>query len=382
MSHKPTKLKVITVISTRPDIIKLSEIIKELDRETNHKLVHTGQNYDYELNEIFFKDLNLRKPDYFLGAAGSNPIETIANTLTRVGKVLEQEKPDAVVVLGDVNGALASVYVAKRHKIPVFHLEAGNRSCDERLPEEINRRIIDHISDINMTYSDLARQNLVNEGLPLRQLIKIGSPMFEVLKNSQKKIKGSAILKKLKLKPRDYFTMSVHRDENVSDDKSFSKIVTIINKLAETYKKRIIFGVHPRTKKRIDDLKIKFPKQVELMKPLGFLDYIKLQTNAMCVLTDSGTVSEESSILNFPAVNLRQTHERNEAMDKGSVILTGLNPERVMQAIAVAIRQKRGTQREFYIPDGYGEDNVSKKVVRIILSYTDYINRITWFKES
>lgn len=388
MPNSNPKLKVVTIISTRPDIIKMSRIIKELDLNVDHVLVHTGQNYDYELSEIFFKDLSIRRPDYFLGAASkkmeviSGAILTIANILTKVDELLEKIKPDAVLVLGDVNGALASVYAAKRRKIPVFHMEAGNRSHDERLPEEINRRIIDHISDINMTYSDLARQNLVNEGLPLRRLIKVGSPMFEVFKNNQKKIQASSILHKLKLKPFDYFTMSVHRDENISDDNNFPKIIRIINTLAETYKKRIIFGIHPRTKKRIDDLKIRFPKRVELMKPLGFLDYVKLQTNAMCVLTDSGTVSEESSILNFPAVNLRQSHERNEAMDQGSVILAGLNPERVMQAVAIATQQKRGAQREFYLPNGYGEDNVSKKVVRIIVSYTDYINRTTWFKES
>lgn len=388
MPNNLPKLKVVSVISTRPDIIKMSEIIKELDRQTDHILVHTGQNYDYELNEVFFKDLGVRKPDYFLQAASSgkgvvsNAVTTIANILTKFDELLDRVKPDAFMVLGDVNGALASVYVAKRRKIPVFHMEAGNRSCDERLPEEINRRMIDHISDINMTYSDLARQNLINEGLPLRRLIKVGSPMFEVFKNNQKKIQAADILKKLKLTSRDYFTISVHRDENVSDEKNFPKIIAIINTLAETYKKRIIFGVHPRTKKRIDELKIKFPKQVELMKPFGFLDYVKLQTNALCVLTDSGTVSEESSILNFPAVNLREAHERNEAMDQGSVMMTGLNPERVMQAIAIAIKQKRGTQREFYLPDGYGEDNVSKKVVRIIMSYTDYINRTTWFKEN
>lgn len=386
-NRKLKKIKVISSISTRPDIIKMSEIIKELDRETDHILVHTGQNYDYELNEVFFKDLGVRKPDYFLGAASagkgvvSNALTTIGNILVKFDEVLGKVKPDAFMVLGDVNGALASVYAAKRRKIPVFHMEAGNRSCDERVPEEINRRMIDHIADINMVYSDLARQNLINEGLPLRRLIKVGSPMFEVLNKNEKKIRASKILAKLSLKPGDYFTLSIHRDDNISNDKNFPKIIKIINSLTETHKKRIIFGVHPRTQKRIDELKIKFPKNVEMMKPLGFLDYVKLQMNAFCVLTDSGTVSEESSILNFPAVNLREAHERNEAMDEGSVIMTGLNPERVLQAVEIASQQSRGTKREFNLPDGYGNSNVSKKVARIILSYTDYINRTTWFKD-
>lgn len=381
------KLKVITSISTRPDIIKMSEIIKDLDKNTDHTLVHTGQNYDYELNEIFFKDLSVRKPDFFLSAASddknvvSNALTTMGNIMVKFDEVLDKIKPDAFVVLGDVNGALASTYVAKRHKIPVFHIEAGNRSFDERLPEEINRRMIDHISDVNLTYSDLARQNLINEGLPLKQLIKVGSPMFEVLKKNRKAIEASKILKKLKLKAGDYFVLSVHRDENVSDKKNLPKVVKIINTLAETYKKRIIFSVHPRTRKVIDKNKIKFTKNVEMMKPLGFLDYIKLQTNAFCVLTDSGTVSEESSILNFPAINLREAHERSEAMDEASVIMSGFNPERVMQAIEVAIKQKRGGNREFLLPEGYSSPNVSKKIIRIVLSYTDYINKTTWFKD-
>lgn len=387
MNPKFKKLKVITSISTRPDIIKMSEIIRELDKNTDHTLVHTGQNYDYELNEVFFKDLGVRKPDFFLSAASddksvvSNAITTMGNIMVKFDEVLGKIKPDAFVVLGDVNGALVSTYVAKRHKIPVFHIEAGNRSFDERLPEEINRRMIDHISDVNLTYSDLARQNLVNEGLPLKQLIKVGSPMFEVLKKNRKAIETSKILKKLKLKARDYFVLSVHRDENVSNKKNLPKIVKIINTLAETYKKRIIFSVHPRTRKVIDKKKIKFTKNVEMMKPLGFLDYIKLQMNAFCVLTDSGTVSEESSILNFPAINLREAHERNEAMDEASVIMSGFNPERVMQAIEVAVKQKRGGKREFLLPEGYSSPNVSKKIIRIVLSYTDYINQTTWFKD-
>lgn len=384
---KTKKLKVVSSISARPDIIKMSEIIKELDRETDHVLVHTGQNYDYELNEVFFKDLGVRKPDYFLGAAASgkgvisNALTTIGNIMVKFDELLEKENPDAFMVLGDVNGALASVYAAKRRKIPVFHMEAGNRSGDERVPEEINRRMIDHISDINMVYSDLARQNLIDEGLPIKRMMKVGSPMFEVLNKTINKIEGSDILKKLKLKPGEYFTLSVHRDDNINNPKHFLKIIEIINTIARTYDKRIIFGVHPRTKKQLDAEKIKFPKNVETMKALGFLDYVKLQKNAFCVLTDSGTISEESSILNFPAVNLREAHERNEAMDEGSVIMTGLNPERVLQAIEVAVKQSRGAKREFYLPDGYSSPNVAKKVVRIILSYTDYINRLTWHKD-
>lgn len=368
-----------TVISTRPDIIKLSEIIKELDRETNHILVHTGQNYDYELNKIFFKDFGLRKPDYFLGAAGKTSIETIGTILVKTDELLEKVKPDAFFILGDVNGQL-SMYAAKRRKIPVFHMEAGNRSFDERLPEEVNRRIIDHTSDINMVYSDLGRQNLINEGMPLRRIIKIGTPMFEVIQKNKAKIDKSGILKKLSLKPGEYFILSVHREENTTDE-SFPRIIEIIKTTAKQYNKKIIFSVHPRTQKKIDQLKIKLPENVIAMKPFGFTDYVKLQTEAYCTLTDSGTVSEESAILNFPAVNLRETHERNEAMDEASVIMSGLNPERVIQAINLAVKQKRGKKREFHLPDGYSSDNVSKKVLRVILSYTDYINRTIWFKK-
>lgn len=379
MPNKTKKLKVMTVISTRPDIIKLSEIIKELDREANHILVHTGQNYDYELNEIFFKDLGLRKPDYFLEAAGNNPVETVANALIKIDQVLEKEKPDTFFILGDVNGQLTA-YAAKRRKIPVFHMEAGNRSFDERLPEEVNRRIIDHTSDINMVYSDLGRQNLINEGIPLRRIIKIGTPMFEVIQKNKAKIDKSGILKKLSLKPGEYFTLSVHREENTTDE-SFPRIIEIIKTVAKQYNKKIIFSVHPRTQKKIDQLKIKLPKNVIVMKPFGFIDYVKLQTEAYCALTDSGTISEESAILNFPAVNLREVHERNEAMDEASVIMSGLNPERVIQAIDLAVKQKRRKKREFHLPDGYSSNNVSKKVLRVILSYTDYINRTIWFKK-
>src|SRR3989344_4918764 len=379
MKKSYKKIKIMTVISTRPDIIKLSEIIKEFDREADHVLVHTGQNYDYELNEIFYKDLKLRKPDHFLNAAGETPIETISNILVKTDKLLEEVKPHAFFVLGDVNGQL-SVYAAKRKKVPIFHMEAGNRSFDERLPEEVNRRIIDHTSDINMVYSDLARQNLLNEGIPLRRIIKIGSPMFEVINKNKSQIKKSDIIKILSIKSRDYFVLSIHRDENISND-NFLEIVEIIKRIAKEYEKKIIFSTHPRTQRRIDEMKIRFPKNVISLKPLGFTDYIKLQENAFCTLTDSGTISEESAILNFPAVNLRESHERNEAMDETSVIMSGLNPDRVIQAIDLAVKQKRKKEREFFLPDGYSSDNVSKKVLRVILSYTDYINRTVWFKK-
>lgn len=371
------KIKIVTIIGTRPEIIKLSEVIKEIDRHADHILVHTGQNYDYELNEIFFKDLGLRKPDHFLNVVGATLAETIANVIVRVDEVLEKEKPDALLVLGDTNSAIGA-YAAKRRKIPIFHMEAGNRCFDMRVPEEVNRRIIDHISDINMPYSELARQNLLKEGLPLDRIIKTGSPMYEVLAAHQKEIGASNILSDLSLARHDYFVLSLHREENVDNPRHLQRLVSIIESVAAAYKKQIIFSVHPRTKKRLESGNITLPKQVVAMKPLGFFDYAHLQQNAFCVLSDSGTISEESAMLNFPGISLRETHERHEAIEEGTFILAGLDPERVLQAIEVAVAQKRGKERDFQLPEGYGVPNVSKKVLRTIVSYVDYVRRVVW----
>lgn len=377
MTTKTKKIKVMTVVGTRPEIIRLSEVIKALDADTDHVLVHTGQNYDYELNEIFFKELGLKKPDHFLEAVGKSPSETVGNIIAKTDAVLEKEKPEAFLVLGDTNSCMAA-YAAKRRKIPIFHIMAGDRCFDMRVPEEINRRIIDHMSDINIVYSDLARHNLLREGLPMDRVLKSGSPMYEVLNAHKQKINASRILEKLKLKEEEYFVLSAHREENINLDKHFQSIVDIIKTVSATYNKPIVFSMHPRTKKRIDEEKVILPKNVIVMKPMGLFDYVKLQSNAFCVITDSGTISEESSILNFPAVNIRETHERLEAMDEGAVIMTGLNKDRVLQAIEVAVKQQRGKERDFKIPPDYVAPNVSKKVVRMILSYTDYVKRVVW----
>ncbi len=371
------KIKVVTVIGTRPEIIKLSEVIKELDRHAEHILVHTGQNYDHELNEIFFKDLGLRKPDYFLDAAGTSAAELVANAIVRVDEVLKKEKPDAFLVLGDTNSAV-SAYAAKRRKVPIFHMEAGNRCFDMRVPEEVNRRVIDHMSDINLPYSDIARDNLLREGLPSDRIVKTGSPMREVLTVHKGAIDASKVLSKLSLSPRGYFVLSLHREENVDNPEHLKRLVAIIASIAKTYKKPIIFSVHPRTKKRLEEGKILFPPEVQVMKPLGFFDYVHLEENAFCVLSDSGTISEESAMLNFPGISLRETHERHEAIEEGSFILAGLNPERVLQAVDVAIGQQRGSERDFKIPADYDAPNVSKKVLRTIISYTDYVKRVVW----
>ena len=369
-----------TVVGTRPEIIRLSETIKELDAKTEHVLVHTGQNYDYELNEIFFKDLGLRKPDYFLSGDIKNlqPMAKIGEIFSKIEPVLEKEKPDAFLVLGDTNSCLTA-YAAKRRKIPVFHMEAGNRCFDERVPEEINRRIIDHISDINMVYSERARDNLIAEGLSRDRIIFTGSPMMEVLKVNEKKINDSKIIKKLKLAKGKYFVVSFHREENVEDEKHFKGLLNILDSLAKIYNLPIIFSVHPRTRQKIDKNKIKLPKTVHLMKPLGLFNFVALQKNSFCVLSDSGTISEESTILGFPAVNLRETHERQEAMDESPVVMAGVNPERVLQAIDLVATDFQKGKRIFKIPDAYSCPNVSKKVTRIILSYIDYINRRVWF---
>jgi UDP-N-acetylglucosamine 2-epimerase len=373
------KLKVMTVVGTRPEIIRLSQVIVRLDEYTEHYLVHTGQNYDYELNEIFFHDLDLREPDLNLGVVGSTLAETIGNIIIKIDPILEEQKPDALLVLGDTNSCL-SVIPAKRRKIPIFHMEAGNRCYDQRVPEEINRKIVDHVSDINLPYSDIAREYLLHEGIPPDRIIKTGSPMFEVLMYYKEKIDSSSILEHLNLNPIDYFLVSAHREENVDGEESFKKLVNILNVLAQKYKKRIIVSTHPRTKKRFEEMDVKLDDHVELLKPLGFLDYVKLQINAFVVLSDSGTITEESSILNFPALNIREAHERPEGMEEGAVIMTGLETDRVMQALRIVEGQPRGKDRKLNLVKDYNVLNVSEKVVRIIMSYTDYVNRTVWRK--
>jgi len=373
------KIKVATVVGTRPEIIRLSRVMAALDHYTDHIIIHTGQNYDYELNEIFFNDLEIRKPDHFLNAAGKNAAETIGNTISKVDQVLETVKPDAILVLGDTNSCL-SVIPAKRKKIPVYHMEAGNRCFDQRVPEEINRRIVDHTSDINLTYSDIAREYLLREGIPPDQVIKTGSPMFEVLNYYSPGIEKSKILESLNLEPINYFVLSAHREENIELEGNFNRLIDSINKIAGHYKKRIIVSAHPRTRQKIDKNKIELDPLVELMKPLGFFDYVKLQKKAFVVLSDSGTITEESSILNFPALNIREAHERPEGMEEASVIMTGLNCERIIQGIEVVKSQPRGNNRILFQVRDYSMANVSEKVVRIILSYTDYVNRVVWSK--
>lgn len=370
------KLKVMTVVGTRPEIIRLSEIVKELDKHTEHILVHTGQNYDFELSQIFFNDLSLRQPDYFLEALGSNATETVGNIIAKMDAVLEKEKPDAFLVLGDTNSCL-SAYAAKRRKIPIFHMEAGNRCFDFRVPEEVNRRLIDHLSDINMSYSELARYNLLREGLSPDRIIKTGSPMYEVLTTHKKKIDRSDVLKRLKLQKEKYFVLSVHREENVDHPGNFKKLYMMLEAVATKYKMPIIFSCHPRTRLRIESLKKKLPSLVRVMKPMGFLDYLNLQTNAFCSLSDSGTISEEAAIMGFPAINLREAHERPEAMDEAVVIMSGLDPKRVIQAIeATKTQQKDGYKPT--LPQEYSYHHVSKKVLRIIISYVSFVKRVVW----
>ena len=372
------KLKVLTVVGTRPEIIRLSCVLQKLDASEaiEHVLVHTGQNYDYELNEVFFKDLGLRKPDYFLNAAGVNATATIGQIIINIYPVLEKELPDAFLVLGDTNSCLCAIPAKKRH-IPIFHMEAGNRCFDQRVPEETNRKIVDHISDINLTYSDIAREYLLREGLPADRIIKTGSPMFEVLNQYMPQIDGSDVLDRLNLKMKNYFVVSAHREENINSG-NFDKLVAILNLVAEKYQLPIIVSTHPRTRNKITEKGIQFHPLIQLMKPLGFHDYNHLQKNAKAVLSDSGTISEESSIMNFPALNIRDAHERPEAMEEASVIMVGMNPERVMQGLLVLDDQKRGEQRTLRPVADYSMPNVSDKVLRIILSYTDYIKRVVW----
>ena len=366
-----------TIVGTRPEIIRLSRVLAKLDEHTEHVLVHTGQNYDYELNQIFFDDLDIRKPDHFLEAAGSTAAETVGLIIAKADAVMAFEKPDALLILGDTNSCLA-VYPAKRRKIPVFHMEAGNRCFDQRVPEEINRKIVDHTADINLTYSDIAREYLLREGLPADRIIKSGSPMFEVLTHYRQKIDRSDVLERLSLIEGEYFVVSAHREENIESDRNFLKLVTILNRLAEQYGKRVIVSTHPRTRKRIDASGVVFNDRVELLKPLGFCDYVHLQMHAKVVLSDSGTITEESSILNFPALNIREAHERPEGMEEASVVMVGLEVDRVIQALAILDTQLRGELRCLRQVADYSMPNVSDKVVRIMHSYTDYVNRVVW----
>lgn len=373
------KLKVVTVVGTRPEIIRLSRVMAALDRDCDHILVHTGQNYDYELNEIFFQDLGIRKPDHFLNAAGATGAETIGNVIIAVDRVLAEVLPEALLVLGDTNSCMA-VIPAKRRKIPTFHMEAGNRCFDMRVPEEINRRIVDHTADINLTYSTIARDYLLREGLSPDMVIKTGSPMFEVLNFYREGIDSSDILERLGLEKGKFFVVSAHREENVDSDINFGKLVEVLNAVALHYNFPVIVSTHPRTQKRVDAMGVKFHKNIRLLKPLGFKDYNKLQIDSKAVLSDSGTINEESSILNFPALNIREAHERPEGMEEGAVMMVGLEAERVMQALQVLEGQSRGEDRSLRLVSDYSMPNVADKVVRIVHSYIDYVNRVVWKK--
>lgn len=366
-----------TVVGTRPEIIRLSRVMAALDQHCDHVLVHTGQNYDYELNQIFFDDLGIRNPDHFLNAAGASGAETIGKVIIAVDGVLATEKPDAVLILGDTNSCMA-VIPAKRRKIPTFHMEAGNRCFDMRVPEEINRRIVDHTADINLTYSAIARDYLLREGLPPDRVIKIGSPMYEVLNHYSEGIKASEVLSRLGLEAGKFFVVSAHREENVDSDKNFLKLLSVLNCVAEYYGYPVIVSTHPRTQKRVDAMGVTFNSLVRLLKPLGFKDYNKLQMTAKTVLSDSGTITEESSILNFPALNIREAHERPEGMEEGAVMMVGLEVERVMQALNVLECQPRGEERSLRLVGDYSMPNVADKVIRLIHSYTDYVNRVVW----
>jgi len=372
------KLKVMTVVGTRPEIIRLACVLQKLENSEaiEHIIVHTGQNYDYELNEVFFKDFNLRKPDYFLNAALGSATETIGNILIKIDPILEDIKPDAFLVLGDTNSCLCAI-PAKKRQIPIFHMEAGNRCFDQRVPEETNRKIVDHISDINMTYSDIAREYLLREGLPADRIIKTGSPIYEVVNSKIDDIKKSNILEELNLKKEKYFVVSAHREENIGSDKNFADLVDTLNEIAATYNMPIIVSTHPRTRNKIEANEVKFHPLVQRMKPMGYDDYNKLQLDAFVVLSDSGTISEESSIMKFRALNIRQAHERPEAMEEASVMMVGLEKERIMQGLKILESQEKNTLRE--VAD-YSMPNVSDKVLRIILSYTDYINKVVWKK--
>ena len=372
--------KIMTIVGTRPEIIKLSRVIAEIEKYCKHILVHTGQNYDYELNEVFFEDLGIKKPDYFLNAVGSTVAETIGNIISKSDKVISENKPDAVLLYGDTNSCL-SVISAKRKKVPIFHFEAGNRCFDQRVPEEINRKIVDHLSDINMPLTEHARRYLINEGLKPETVIKTGSPMKEILYHYMDRIKSSTVLKDLRLSENDFFVVSTHREENVDSEQNFSDLLESLNAIVNKYDKRVIVSTHPRTMKRLIEMdKLKLNKKVEFMKPMGLFDYVKLQMDAYCVISDSGTITEESSILNFPAITIRQAHERPEGMDEGTLIMTGLKKDNVIESINVVVSQSNKKDRKFKLVKDYDVDNFSKKVVKIVFSYIDYINRTVWKK--
>jgi UDP-N-acetyl-L-fucosamine synthase len=377
--HTLHKLKVLTVVGTRPEIIRLSRVMARLDEHCEHVLVHTGQNYDYELNQVFFDELGVRKPAHFLGSAGGNAAQTIGNIISAIDPVLEAEAPDALLVLGDTNSCLC-VIPAKRRQIPIFHMEAGNRCFDQRVPEETNRRIVDHTADVNLTYSSIARDYLLREGLPPDLVIKTGSPMFEVLTHYRPQIEASAVLTELGLQPEQFFVVSAHREENIESPATFAKLVEVLNTVAQDHGLPVIVSTHPRTQKRIDALGVSFHPQVRLLKPLGFFGYVKLQMNARAVLSDSGTINEESSILNFPALNLREAHERPEGMEEAAVMMVGLQVTRVRQALAILQTQGRDTERTLRQVGDYSMPNVADKVLRILHSYTDHVNRVVWRK--
>ncbi|RTL56029.1 MAG: UDP-N-acetylglucosamine 2-epimerase (non-hydrolyzing) [Rhodocyclaceae bacterium] len=368
-----------TVVGTRPEVIRLSRVIARLDEVADHVLVHTGQNYDYELNQIFFDELSIRKPDHFLDAVGDSVAATIGNIITKADQVLASEQPEALLVLGDTNSCLAAI-AAKRRKIPIFHMEAGNRCFDARVPEETNRKIVDHLADINMPYSDIAREYLLREGLPPDRIIKTGSPMHEVLTHYLPLMKASNVLSRLGLVARDYFVISCHREENVDSPIQFGRLVEVLNTIAERYGKRIIVSTHPRTRKRFDALAMPLSPKIDLMKPLGLVDYVRLQMDAIAVLSDSGTINEESSILNFPALNIREAHERPEGMEEAATVMTGLTVDRVLQSLELVLSQGRGGERTLHQVKDYSVPNVAEKVVRVIFSYTDYVNRVVWRK--
>lgn len=371
------KLKIVSVVGTRPEIIRLSRVLDKLDQYCEHILVHTGQNYDYELNEVFFNDLNVRKPDFFLDAAGKNAAETIGQVIIKIDQVFAEVQPEAMLVLGDTNSCISAI-AAKRRKIPIFHMEAGNRCFDQRVPEETNRRIVDHTADVNLTYSDIAREYLLAEGLPADRVIKTGSPMYEVLTHYMPQIDGSDVLQRLQLQANQFFVVSAHREENVDSPKQLAKLADILNTIAEKYQRPVIVSTHPRTRNRIEANGIVFHEKIQLLKPLGFHDYNHLQKHARAVLSDSGTITEESSIMNFPALNIREAHERPEGFEEASVMMTGLERDRVLQALTVLETQPRGEERLLRQVYDYSMPNVSDKVVRIIHSYTDYIKRVVW----
>ena len=374
-------MKVATIVGTRPEIIRLSRVMAALDRAVDHVLIHTGQNYDYELNQVFFEDLELRAPDHFLEAAGRTAAETIGLVISRSDAVLDRVQPDAVLVLGDTNSCLAAI-AAKRRKIPVFHMEAGNRCFDQRVPEEINRRIVDHISDVNLPYSSISREYLLREGLPPDRVIKTGSPMYEVLNHYLPKIQAATVSADLGLRQGAYFLVSAHREENIDAPAQFARLIHVLTMLAEEFGRPVVVSTHPRTRKRMDAERVTVPPQVQLLKPLGLTDYVQLQLHAQATLSDSGTITEEASILNFPALNLRQAHERPEGMEEGAVMMVGLEWERIRQGLEILASQPRGDHRLLRIPSDYSVPNVSEKVVRIIVSYTDYVNRVVWNKSA